>query len=255
MLLYHYTTVDTLALILKTRTIKFNALTELDDADEQYSNMGKAIGRCVFISAWTDKSTDSIPMWKMYAPIEKGVRIAMPNNMFSDVETITKETGDDAVRLLHSQIDRKWTPEKKYTFLPRLYQYKVDYSNASNAIYPPVYEHNGEGYDFHLERMGVVKSKYWKFQNEYRYRIFALPSTLDEIRSLNLKQLGLTYFMPDPLPFRCCFLPLSDDAFSLMRVVLSPQISEGNRVIVDALRAVFNPKMRVSDSILTGKLK
>ena len=42
--LYHYTTVDTLELILKNKTIRFNPLTKMDDNLEQWSAHGKQEG-------------------------------------------------------------------------------------------------------------------------------------------------------------------------------------------------------------------
>ena len=83
--LYHYTTVDTLELILKNKTIRFNPLTNMDDNLEQWSAHGKQEGSHVFISSWTE-SEDEIPdMWKQYCrpSPERGVRIRMVKNPFS----------------------------------------------------------------------------------------------------------------------------------------------------------------------------
>lgn len=40
MKLYHYTTIDTLALILKNRTIRFNRLDKVDDLEEKVVSCG-----------------------------------------------------------------------------------------------------------------------------------------------------------------------------------------------------------------------
>jgi len=83
--LYHYTSVDTLALILQNRTIRFNSLDKMDDNLEQWSAHGIQEGKHVFISSWTDHSEEIPDMWKMYCKPgpEVGVRIKLPANPFS----------------------------------------------------------------------------------------------------------------------------------------------------------------------------
>ena len=77
-MLYHYTSIESLALILKNRTIRLNSLTNMDDKQESQTQEGKVFGKSVFISSWTDDATESIPMWKMYTPSSAGVRIGLP---------------------------------------------------------------------------------------------------------------------------------------------------------------------------------
>ena len=73
--LYHYTSIETLALILKNRTIRFNSLDKMDDLQEQKTADLQNIGQFCYISSWTDDDTESIPMWNMYASLNLGVRI------------------------------------------------------------------------------------------------------------------------------------------------------------------------------------
>ena len=65
--LYHYTSIDTLALILKNRSIRFNSLDRMDDLQEKESKDVKNIGQFVYVSAWTSEEKESIPMWNMYS--------------------------------------------------------------------------------------------------------------------------------------------------------------------------------------------
>lgn len=53
MKLYHYTTIDTLALILKNRTIRFNRLDKVDDLEEKVVSCGVNLGQYIFASCWT----------------------------------------------------------------------------------------------------------------------------------------------------------------------------------------------------------
>ena len=60
--LFHYTSVDILALILKNRTIRFNSLDRMDDLQEQETADIKNVGQFCYISFWTDDEEESIPM-------------------------------------------------------------------------------------------------------------------------------------------------------------------------------------------------
>ena len=71
MKLYHYTTLETLALILKSKTIRFNRLDRVDDLEEIAISKGVKLGQYVFVSCWTKDEEESVPLWKMYAGVEK----------------------------------------------------------------------------------------------------------------------------------------------------------------------------------------
>ena len=49
--LYHYTSIEALALILSTKTIRFNSLNQVDDLTEGQSKDLKSIGNYFFISS------------------------------------------------------------------------------------------------------------------------------------------------------------------------------------------------------------
>ena len=80
--LYHYTSIETLALILSNRTFRLNSLDQMDDLQEKETSDIKNIGQFCYISSWTDDETESIPMWKMYSSLDSGVRIKLKANPF-----------------------------------------------------------------------------------------------------------------------------------------------------------------------------
>ena len=49
--LYHYTSLESLALILKNRTIRLNPLDKMDDIQEQKTADIENIGKFVFVSS------------------------------------------------------------------------------------------------------------------------------------------------------------------------------------------------------------
>lgn len=75
--LYRYTSLESLALILKSRQIRLNPLDKMDDLQEQKTADVENLGKFVFISSWTEESDESIPMWRMYTDPRAGVRIKM----------------------------------------------------------------------------------------------------------------------------------------------------------------------------------
>ena len=80
--LYHYTSIENLALILKNRTIRLNTLDKMDDLQEQKTRDVQNFGKFFFVSSWTSLESESIPMWKMYTCPSSGVRIKLAKNPF-----------------------------------------------------------------------------------------------------------------------------------------------------------------------------
>lgn len=115
--LYHYTSVDTLELILTNKTIRFNSLEKMDDKLEQWTAHGNQEGKQYFISSWTDAQEEIPDMWKQYCKNgpESGVRIKLPVNPFSLTENelpggiaeCTTKTLAVANHLMHQLLGRE----------------------------------------------------------------------------------------------------------------------------------------------------
>ena len=76
-ILYKYTTLESLALILRSKKIRLNPLTVMDDLQEAQSSDEIEYGKYVFISSWMDQPLESIAMWKLYSNMYSGVRIGL----------------------------------------------------------------------------------------------------------------------------------------------------------------------------------
>ena len=85
--LYHYTSVETLKLILQNEKIRFKRIDLLNDPLEGNLQNFKNFRKFVFSSSWTAEKRDAIPMWKMYSDL-KGVRIRMPIDLFCEKEEL-----------------------------------------------------------------------------------------------------------------------------------------------------------------------
>lgn len=75
--IHHYTNIETLALILEDRTIRFNRLDRVDDISESKAFGKYDFGKFLFVCCWTDSNIESIPLWHMYTQKMRGVRITI----------------------------------------------------------------------------------------------------------------------------------------------------------------------------------
>ena len=66
MKIYHYTSIETLALILQNKTLRFNNAKFVDDPNEVITKDYGSVQDYVFISCWSNESTESIHLWKIY---------------------------------------------------------------------------------------------------------------------------------------------------------------------------------------------
>ena len=71
-LLYHYCSIEKLELILKNKTFRFSSLGVVDDSEESLTADFDDIGRCCFVSCWTDLQQESVEMWRTYTGDNNG---------------------------------------------------------------------------------------------------------------------------------------------------------------------------------------
>lgn len=269
--LYHYTNIETLALILSNRTIRFNSLDKMDDLQENETADLKNLGKAVFISSWTDSETESIPMWNMYSSLSSGVRIRLKKYPFHEEELSAenlKAIGNFTVRAEETKGECVKTVVpvtemfKRGIVFPGLLKqeqilHKVEYTSDYNKLYPKVFSEDKDGYTIALEKLGIYKNMHWDFQNEWRYILRIFPIDLLDIDNANKNVMKMfSDMVSGNFQNRVSYfdLELEDDAFEDMEIVMSPRISPGNKVIVSDLVEKYNPKAKVTDSVLLGLL-
>ncbi|RGU71151.1 DUF2971 domain-containing protein [Holdemanella biformis] len=266
--LYHYTNIETLALILKNRTIRFNSLDKMDDLQEQQTADINNIGQFCYISSWTDDSAESIPMWNMYASLNQGVRIKLRKNPFKTYKNYAK----DLEKFQFNATSESDDSLPVYTNIPFVEMfdkgfysaqimkddllYKVEYTSDKNKLYPHILNDNADSFTLEIGLIGKYKNIHWKFQNEWRYILNIIPLNLNQpvAKSIqdfqliaNKMRLGL-----EKQPFPYYDMTISDEAFNEMEITLSPAISNGNRVIVENLIEKYNHSAKLEDSCLLG---
>lgn len=272
--LYYYTDIDTLALILKNHTIRLNSLDKMDDKQEQMSKDVQNYGRFVFISSWTEDETESIPMWRMYTPKGRGVRIKLKTNPFKlyDLEAseFAQEMGIKNYQsgTLNFKII---VPVREYlqgdfTILNRTENeqlLRIEYTDDENKLNPSIMKKEGTGVNYELGDLGLYKNTYWKFQKEWRYRLLIFPISTKKVLNFNseIRALEFAKFHFDAqkglasLPFNYYDLIIREDCFKDMSIMLSPDITESSKIFANLLVKEFNPSCTITESVLTNLIQ
>lgn len=266
--LYHYTNIETLALILKNRTIRFNSLDKMDDLQEKETADVKNAGQFCYISSWTDDATESLPMWNMYASPNLGVRIKLRKNPFKLYDNTAAElskvvktpiTDKSNGKPLKSLIPLTDIFSKKFfavqTMNPNILS-KVEYTNDKNKLYPQILNEEGERFSLALGELGKYKNLHWSFQNEWRYILLILPFNLNQsvdAMTFDIQLMAHKIKMGLAVqPFPHYDMVISDESFEDMEITLSPRISAGSKIIVENLVSKYNLSATIKESDLVG---
>lgn len=244
--LYHYTSIETLALILKHRTIRLNNLSDMDDLEEGETNDFGELGRFIYASSWTNDATESIPLWSLYTPEMNGVRIKLKAYPF-DVEN--RETLAQCNKGIIG-IEK----ENEITFLNNFVELiKVKYTEDKLKIFPKVYTPN-EKLKLKSKKVGIYKRKAWEFQQEWRYIIWSVPLKPSKIKENDLEEKGnkiLEIIMNESTSYlKYIDLYLADDAFEDMEILCGPKVSAGQKIIIENLKEKYNPSAKILNSVL-----
>lgn len=234
--LYHYTSIETLALILRNRTIRFSRLDGLNDPEEANAEDLPLAATLVFASCWTAQARESLAMWKMYTPDMQGVRIRLPSNPF---------VGRHAPDLMgKGGVIQKIDGRILVTRDAPAHGIVSYYVTGPNKIYytdDKVYRNlqcvsrNETESRVELHGLGMVKNTYWSFEEEWRYTILGtfcerlLPSgtsILDD-PSFDLRRY--------PVKETALYIPLDSTSLNAVDILLGPRVSEAQELIVQAL--------------------
>lgn len=265
MKIHQYTNLEALALILKNRTIRFKRLDTVDDLEEgNVDSSGIKFGKYVFVSCWTDVEEENIPLWKMYGGDKGGVKISLEQEMFKNYiisDLKTKELQSQGALISH--IPPKDWVKPDFFIMPNIgykndmFYRHVEYVNdVSNIIKDAIKVDNNNGdIPLDMKRFGFYKNKHWKFQDEVRFVLYILPVNpiLEGIKPNGFHIIKNSILENKSLPFDYYDMNLKDDAFDCLEITLSPSVTEGQRIIVQALIDKYAPKAKMKDSSL-GKL-
>lgn len=238
--LFHYTSVGNLSLILKNKAIRFSRLDKVNDPEEAQAHDFPNAKYFIYVSCWTSEEKESLPLWNMYSSDMRGVRIRMPINMFKGRKyPKTQTTGFPVINIDNHQIKIK---RDKYIY-PALLTgpFKVEYSNNHLSGKECFTETQQNLFDINLWHIGLLKSEYWHFESEYRYRIIGLPmdGTWKKEDYQQFFKIPKTEYIQ---------VPLDDSVLQELIVQLGPKATLSDSIIVELLIKEFASGAKVCDS-------
>ena len=271
--LYHYTSIDTLLLILKNKTLAFNSLQNVDDLEEADSEDIEQIGKICYVSCWTNDDSESIPMWNMYTPNMQGVRIKLKEYPFKKYfykrgEYFFNEDCESYINYNSLYIDDKACITANSPLLEQ-----VIYTEEESKLYPRIKSvikkaeklDNGkininEKIKYSFEELGRYKRSNWSFQNEIRYIINMAPYSMKELMSCKseAEQRELISRLEDTkikAPYKRYFLQLSDEALKNIEILLGPKTTVEQEEIVKLIIDKYCPSAKILNSNLKGRLQ
>ena len=267
--LYHYTSLENLALILKNRTIRLNTLDKMDDLQEQKTSDILNFGRFFFVSSWTSDKTESIPMWKMYTSPGNGVRIGLRKNPFKRNPT----TGSDFLKIpgmFPQDKDSNAFVQDTFLNLAEVMSkgvycaqawggeilHKVIYTDDKSLLEPCVNKSKADEISISFSELGKYKNKYWEFQEEWRYLLSFIPMDFTLSPENMYKKFNQTALKilngTEALPFNYYDLHILDECFGEMEIIPSPTMTAGNKIILQSIVEKYNPTATMYDSALLG---
>lgn len=262
MKIYHYTSIDTLALIIKNQNIRFNRLDFVDDREEALYGSGPTninLGQYTFVSCWTRDSKENLALWNMYTK-NKGVRIGLDEDMFVtyNVNEHFESFFNNTFDVIGNAMVSPYTNESKL--------YDVVYVDNVEEHMKNMVERIGEtGAWIKTDKMGLFKKDEWSFQKECRFKINVNPinpnyidntkskSDLDKL-SATMCALGPSIATNTPVNFNHIDITLKKNKLDCIEVMMGPMTTEDDKITVEHLLAKFSHST-VVDSYFKGKIR
>lgn len=271
MIIHHYTNIETLAMILSTRKLRFNRLDCVDDIEEGgIQSDGVRLGQYVFVSCWTENAEESIPLWKMYANGENGVRISIDSDMFQDymIKDLNLPNGLKSQGLLISKIPQEEFVRPNYFILPIfnndgvMFYRKIEYVDdvvgaTNNIVQRTMTDDTHANVSIAFANVGKYKHKRWAFQEETRFAITILPA--NPLLMANSNDVGTVVvnclYNHLQLPFTSYFMSLKQNALNKMTITMNPSATKAQYILAEALCEKYAPGATVKESALANNVK
>lgn len=243
MKLYHYTSIETLALILKHKTIRFSRLDRVDDPDEYaFSGDGVTPAHYCFVSCWTKNSRENLPQWYMYGNSTHGVRIELDSDMFELQEN----------RVCPNFLNKKFFEDNGIVVMPIQndgFLKEIQYVDNAQDMKTQIFKDLGfkRGIDF--KKIGIYKSMDWAFQQECRFILCAFPLMPNGL-------VNPSYVLQNNISPKLSYIdvPIKEECLRAIKIMLGPKMFEAEKTIVESLMQTYLQRNDYICSSYTGKL-
>lgn len=270
--IYHYTEVDTLALILENKTIRFNRLDRVDDITEGEGFKKLKLEQFFFVSCWTYDQNENIPQWHMYTDNMSGVRIKLPVKMFDIKKIIVPESHKPFMNgEILSQIPFEKIFTDNYFILPnfiddnhfeRVVEYDKDFVKLKNDAINFTKENGTFSGQIHdPSRIASVKSPDWEFQKEFRFVLMIFPSFPNSGLVDKSWQKNIPNFITDALlngkgpDIEYFDIDLDPNVLDSIEVTVGPACSDGKKIMIDSLLQKYTKNGKLVVSKHKGKIR
>lgn len=273
MTIYHYTTIDSLAMIMNSRSIKFNRLDKVDDMEERTEPKNVQLWQYMFVSCWTENAEESIPLWRMYSGNAHGVRIGLDADMFEDnvVGGSNVPSNIPHEGFLVGKIPAQDLFRNDYFVLPiserknkdggdTLFYCHVEYvddvdEKTKDAFQLTMTDTTHASSCIAFGEIGKYKNKRWTFQEESRFRLVIFPfnpilCNPDDVSTIAVN----TIRNGVPVPISEYFMKIKQEALNNIEITLHPNATVSDRVIVEALCAKYAQGAKIKPSELTDRI-
>jgi len=290
-LLHHYTSIDTLSIILKNRTIKLNRLDNSNDPLEFNAQDIDNFGKFIFYSSWTGLQEESIPMWKLYCKgdLKNGVRISLPkyfyklwHHNYNEPKMYNQLSWDDipsdqskgviSIMPLGEEIEiiKKFNLFLIYELRLNQLPFKMEYELSEKKLADQYFNHWQDKENININslnmpsKLGRAKHARWKYEKEFRYLVELRHNELIPRANIYNEELSAVRenfierakkYIPK---WQELFLHIHDLAFKNMIITLSPLANVGHENIVQGLvkdiESELDIKIKIKHSNLRGRV-
>lgn len=272
-MIHHYTSINTLALILETKKIRFTRLDCFDDMLEAKNIQDINFGNQLFASCWT-KAEESIPQWYMYGVQLSGVRLSFfSDDLFTwhqlqggrKVERNGKSAGMNISLPLDAPYSLDDIYGHGYSLVPEVNMKQrffrtIEYVNNLDGILEEFEKRitiengvttiTGMSSDF-----GFHKSSAWSFQEECRFILTAQNFLKNDATDDHFFDFYMQGDHLKPVEIRNIDLPYNPNALDNLLVTLGPSTTKADEIIVRLLLEKYAPKAQLKTSNLSGKIR
>lgn len=245
-MLYHYTSINSLAMILSTRKIRFSRLDQVNDFLDGKSKEVIDSQKMAFVSCFTSNSIESIPLWSLYTRFS-GVRIGFDEDIFGS------PSGDNVYGYQYCEVDiGRGAKRSMYQIIGPISMSYAPVGSGTHLCRIIEESDSGIGYRYNTANIGNVKSSEWAFESEIRFKILSQnqsgSSTSRERISKHLSTLTIDNRLFIDVPFQ-------DACLEKLDILLSPSMTSAEGVIVQSIIDKFAPNARVDKSQIKVRLK
>lgn len=253
--IYHYTSIKSLALILKSGRIRFSRLDQLDDIKE-IDGIPFNAKSYFYISCWTDTEEENLSLWSLQA----GVRIELPQKFFKEYTYTGGDYGNwgfTGPMRFPLRINEIRTDEYLISnpfWLDDGFFVKVIYDENHLELKNQAIKQDSKGIKItHAKNLVTYKSPVWKFQNESRFYLMAVAlPPLANYGGDRLRQMKDMCFGMYANKVRFIDVEIDPSILDQIIVRLHPGCDEADKLIVDALLKSYTKNGKIEESHLNG---